>query len=492
MKVRSTKMLLQFFVLVIPSMALLSSFQNCSGFSELSSPSETPTSEMSSGNESSSNLISRNFSEIEMTESIIQIYVAAVQRPPELSGFNYWLKEAQSRKSSHEIASIIFSLDGVKAIYPATMSSSDFVTAIYHNVFSRDPDDEGLNYWVKSLESGRDRGRLALEMVMAGLHTADGTPGKSIIVNRMDFSRYALEQQQSRGNDVSPDNLKAVFAMVNENRLSVEQAKSSLASFLNLPATNGEIIVASIYSDEDSSTNVKTCQTIHSNPSIKNVGYFDDADYSSCSSNGNPECINGSTAIRIAETPVNSTKTKHQTVCVKDDPSQGFRIVATIYSKQTSSGNECLTSENSNALKVGYFDKGGYSQCTSEGIPMCLKGAKKVVLSNSLQIIGDSVVPISQGGSIKYFTGCIINDYIKSKIVANISSQTIYVNGKATDSCSVTYDSGSYATCDNNIPLCKNGAYKVVTNQTASGNTYYYKTACMIDSKEYQKASFLR
>ena len=37
---------------------------------------------------------------------------------------------------------------------PATMTSAQFVTAIYGNVFNKTPDTEGLNYWRSFFDQG--------------------------------------------------------------------------------------------------------------------------------------------------------------------------------------------------------------------------------------------------------------------------------------------------------------------------------------------------
>ena len=161
-------------------------------------------------------------------EDITQLYVASFLRPPELGGFNYWMGEAQSGKTAEQIAAIIFSLDIVKAIYPSSMSNAAFVTAIYQNVFSRAPDTEGLNYWSAQLDGGLDRGALTLNMVRAGLGTPDGTPGKAMIVNRMDVARYAIARQQATGVEVTPDNLKLNFTMVTGASSSVDLARANI------------------------------------------------------------------------------------------------------------------------------------------------------------------------------------------------------------------------------------------------------------------------
>jgi len=70
-----------------------------------------------------------------------KFYLAAFLRAPELSGLNYWSDEVLVQgKSLQEVGGTIFSLDIVKAIYPANLTDTQFVEAIYKNVFGRASD----------------------------------------------------------------------------------------------------------------------------------------------------------------------------------------------------------------------------------------------------------------------------------------------------------------------------------------------------------------
>jgi hypothetical protein len=136
---------------------------------------------------------------------LTQIYVAAFKRAPETGGYNYWLHEEATRGLTG-VADVIFSLDSVKTIYPTAMSGSDFVTAIYQNVFNRAPDTEGLNYWVQQL-TAKSRGQLVIDMTNAALGTPDGTSGKDYFENRVDWALYAVGYQLDKSTELAPDHL---------------------------------------------------------------------------------------------------------------------------------------------------------------------------------------------------------------------------------------------------------------------------------------------
>ncbi len=154
-------------------------------------------------------------------DDIAQIYLAGFLRGPELAGLNYWYGE---QRSAQEVADVIFSLPIVKAIYPDTLSNTDFVTAIYRNVFGREPDSGGLNYWRNELANS-SRGRLVLNMIRAGLGTPDGTAGKSYVVNRSEMALYAITQQRGTNRSLEPADLKSAMILVNGDQPNLELGK---------------------------------------------------------------------------------------------------------------------------------------------------------------------------------------------------------------------------------------------------------------------------
>ena len=137
--------------------------------------------------------------------TLTQIYVAAFRRAPETGGYQYWL-QMKTDKGIIATADVIFSLDVVKAIYPASMAPSQFVTAIYQNVFDRTPDAEGLAYWTGQL-AAKSRGQLVLDITTAALGVPDGTSGKDFFQNRVDWSLYAVGVQEVRKAGYTPEQL---------------------------------------------------------------------------------------------------------------------------------------------------------------------------------------------------------------------------------------------------------------------------------------------
>lgn len=87
------------------------------------------------------------------TESITAQYVAFFNRAPDAAGLHYWAKE--SGLTLEQVGASFFNQAETQAAYPPETSNREFVTRVYSNLFGRVPDDEGLNYWVGELDSGR-------------------------------------------------------------------------------------------------------------------------------------------------------------------------------------------------------------------------------------------------------------------------------------------------------------------------------------------------
>lgn len=150
-----------------------------------------------------------------LDSTLSQIYVAAFRRAPETAGYNYWAQDVAARGIG-AVADTIFSLDVVKAIYPSGMTSQQFVTAIYSNVFDKTPDTDGLNYWMEQL-AAKSRGQLVIDMTSAALSVPDGTEGKDFFQNRLDWALYAVGYQREQGKELTPSHLTTLTDGITAN-----------------------------------------------------------------------------------------------------------------------------------------------------------------------------------------------------------------------------------------------------------------------------------
>jgi 5'/3'-nucleotidase SurE len=83
---------------------------------------------------------------------LIELYVGYFNRAPDALGLAYWASRAVDGMSLAEISKSFFIQPETAADYPAGTTEA-FVTNVYHNVLGRAPDQAGLAYWVKDLDS---------------------------------------------------------------------------------------------------------------------------------------------------------------------------------------------------------------------------------------------------------------------------------------------------------------------------------------------------
>jgi Ca2+-binding RTX toxin-like protein len=171
---------------------------------------------------------------------LTRLYLAAFNRAPEKSGLDYWSGQLAAGETMAEVVHTIFSLDVVKAIYPDTQSDTAFLSAIYTNVFGKQPDPGGLAYWTGLLAAGRERSDLVTSIIEAGLGTPDGTEGKAYLANRYEVAQQAVSQQIQQNLDINPARLDEIFKTVTGDKSSRVVAQTQLAgeNAVTSPATN--------------------------------------------------------------------------------------------------------------------------------------------------------------------------------------------------------------------------------------------------------------
>ncbi len=161
-------------------------------------------------------------------ETVTEMYLAAFLRAPEKGGLEYWAHLLDTGSSISNVGDIVFNLPVVKAIYGDSMTNDSFVGAIYHNVFGKTGDAEGLAFWTNKMNAGEHRGDLVMDMIGAGLGTPVGTPGRDYIVNRLHCSEYAVQKQIQNNVEIAVSNLIADSATVTADPTTVTEYHANI------------------------------------------------------------------------------------------------------------------------------------------------------------------------------------------------------------------------------------------------------------------------
>ena len=154
-------------------------------------------------------------------EEVTKLYVATFDRAPDSIGLNYWVNE--SGLSLKGIAQSFFEQDETKEKYPEGTTNEYFVSKLYENLFDREADEEGLNYWEDELSKGSlTRDKLILAMINGAQDNQNGYDLK-VLENK---TSIGLEFAQNGFDD--KDEASFVLSKVNASPNSILYAQGQL------------------------------------------------------------------------------------------------------------------------------------------------------------------------------------------------------------------------------------------------------------------------
>ncbi len=162
-------------------------------------------------------LITMLYAESPTKENVTKLYVATFNRAPDSVGLNYWLND--SGLILEQIAQSFFDQAETKALYPASISNRAFIKAVYSNLFNRDPDTGGWEYWEGELNSGHVPKSVFILAVINGAQGDDVV----ILENKREVGNYYTEnglnnlelaKEVMKNVDVSSESVAAAIAMI--------------------------------------------------------------------------------------------------------------------------------------------------------------------------------------------------------------------------------------------------------------------------------------
>lgn len=83
-----------------------------------------------------------------------RMYQAAFNRKPDIAGVGYWMKVLDSGTSALSIAAQFAASAEFKSLYGSVPTKDQLIRAMYANTLHREPDTDGYNYWMATLNSG--------------------------------------------------------------------------------------------------------------------------------------------------------------------------------------------------------------------------------------------------------------------------------------------------------------------------------------------------
>jgi len=87
---------------------------------------------------------------------MFRLYNAAFNRLPDPSGLDYWISEhAEKKMDIKKVAENFIISNEFADKYGKNIDNQTFARNLYSNILGRTPDAEGLNYWIRELDSGK-------------------------------------------------------------------------------------------------------------------------------------------------------------------------------------------------------------------------------------------------------------------------------------------------------------------------------------------------
>ena len=96
---------------------------------------------------------------------IIRLYAGLFKRKPDTGGLDFWVQGYRAYAASaggYSLANLdtscapMFTAPEYAADYPSSLTTSQYVTALYQNILHRTPDASGLAFWVNAIDNAHE------------------------------------------------------------------------------------------------------------------------------------------------------------------------------------------------------------------------------------------------------------------------------------------------------------------------------------------------
>lgn len=127
---------------------------------------------------------------------VTQAYMRVLRRNPDAGGLRFWSADMIDKTSEVELYSLLFG--SAEYFQQNGRTSTGFVTALYRDILTRNPDNAGLSYWSDLLSAGVPRDAIAGEFLQSAeailqpnLSVTDSTPRARSVAN--DLRRITVD-----------------------------------------------------------------------------------------------------------------------------------------------------------------------------------------------------------------------------------------------------------------------------------------------------------
>jgi len=191
-------------------------------------------------------------------QNVTKLYIASFDRTPDTEGLSYWVNK--SNFQLEQIATSFFDQDEMKAKYPTTTTTDNFVKSVYKNLFNREAEEDGLTYWTNRLDK---KDISSSEFILAVVNGATGTDATILETKTKD----ALQELNITESSECTSSTAPVLDDANKVDLTTGQ-KYSLAYMWH-----EEKLAKEIYLELNKKNPLKQLENIANNSEIKHIEY---------------------------------------------------------------------------------------------------------------------------------------------------------------------------------------------------------------------------
>jgi len=124
-----------------------------------------------------------------------QLYIGILGRAADQPGLDYWINEIESGQLTLENTRASFTQQIEYTSLYGGLDNSALVTRIYQNFLERDPDDEGLAYWVSELDEGNVNPDQLVNALVNAVEDPSATNDqtlidRSVLTNKVSVAEY--------------------------------------------------------------------------------------------------------------------------------------------------------------------------------------------------------------------------------------------------------------------------------------------------------------
>jgi len=160
-------------------------------------------------------------------DGLIKLYIATFDRIPDIDGLNYWSND--SGLEIENIAKSFFDQSETQSKYPKDLSTSEFINTVYSNLFDRNSDEKGLDYWTKELDSSKISKDT---FILAVINGAVGDDAK-VLTTKSNFATQFLEDNKNISKDEFTKKAKVDFDILDKNIASSNSLKNKINGLID-------------------------------------------------------------------------------------------------------------------------------------------------------------------------------------------------------------------------------------------------------------------